>query len=554
MPLTHRQTLGAGDILGTGTLSPYRAVVARPGEEHVIRTELLAEPGASPAGDGQALPAGERRAIACVAHMTDLHVGDVQSPARFEFFNREFRDPRFAGLVPTQRPQEALAAHALAALVRSLNGGLAGPITGAAPELVLTGGDAIDNGQHNEVRTLLRLLDGGRVDPNSGAPEYEGVQSVDWPDDIFWVPDGRPGTSDIFVRDYGYPLLPGLLQRALLPFESPGLRLPWLGCHGNHDTLCQGVGLMTPALRNALVARRKPIALPDGFDRDQAHDTFVHRPEDFFAGPTIDVTPDAERRHCSIGEYVSAHGDGAAPRGHGFDERNLRDHTAFHVHDTAPVRFIVLDTACPGGSADLCMDETQLAWLEDRLAEVHSSYRTADGQRVQTGAGDRLVVVVSHHGSYGPMSSRPHADGTIPGAGAWLLSTLLRFDNVVLWLNGHTHIHAIHARPAPGGEGRGLWEVTTGSLVDWPCQARLVELFDAGDGVLGIASTMIDHDGPAESEHAETTLEMAALHRELAANFPMAGFGSVLEGTRLDRNAIMLRPIGFALPRAAGIA
>jgi hypothetical protein len=84
--------------------------------------------------------------------------------------------------------------------------------------------------------------------------------------------------------------------------------------------------------------------------------------------------------------------------------------------------------------------------------------------------------------------------------------------------------------------------------VDWPCQARLVELFDAGDGVLGIASTMIDHDGPAEPEHAQTTLEMAALHRELAANFPMAGFGSVLEGTRLDRNAIMLRPIGFALP------
>ncbi len=158
------------------------------------------------------------------------------------------------------------------------------------------------------------------------------------------------------------------------------------------------------------------------------------------------------------------------------------------------------------------------------------------------------MVIVSHHGSDVPVSTRPHADGTIPGAGARLLSTLLRFDNVVLWLNGHTHMHAIHPRSAPKGEGHGLWEVTTGSLVDWPCQARLIELFDAGDGVLGIASTMIDHDGPAESEHAETTLEMASLHRELAANFPMAGFGSVFEGTRLDRNAIMLRSIGFALP------
>ena len=548
MPLTHRQTLGPGDTLSTGTLSSYRAVAARPGEEHVIRTELLGEPDPPPAGDLPAFAAGGQRAIACVAHMTDLHVGDVQSPARFEFFNREFRDPRFAGLIPTQRPQEALTAHALDALVRTLNGGLAGPLTGATPELVLTGGDAVDNGQHNEVLTLLRLLDGGRVSPNSGAPDYEGVQSPGWPDDIFWVPDGRPGAPDLFVREHGYPVLPGLLQRALLPFEAPGLRLPWLGCHGNHDSLCQGVGLMTPALRDAVIGRRKPIALPEGFDRDRAHDAFVLRPEDFLAGAAVEVTPDAERRPCSIGEYVSAHADGAARRDHGFDERNRRDHTAYHVHDTGAVRFIVLDTACPGGSADLCMDDSQLGWLEARLAEVHASYRTTDGRRVRTEAEDRLVVVVSHHGSYGPVSTRSHADGTIPGAGSRLLPTLLRFDNVVLWLNGHTHMHAIHARPAPGDQEHGLWEVTTGSLVDWPCQARLVELFDAGDGVLGIASTMIDHDGPAEPEHAQTTLEMAALHRELAANHPMAGFGSVFEGTRLDRNAIMLRRVGFALP------
>ena len=137
MPLTRRQTLGPGDTLSTGTLSSYRAVAARPGEEHVIRTELLGEPDPPPAGDLPAFAAGGQRAIACVAHMTDLHVGDVQSPARFEFFNREFRDPRFAGLIPTQRPQEALTAHALDALVRTLNGGLAGPLTGATPELVL---------------------------------------------------------------------------------------------------------------------------------------------------------------------------------------------------------------------------------------------------------------------------------------------------------------------------------------------------------------------------------------------------------------------------------
>ena len=538
MPLTHRQTLIAGDALSAGGRSPYRALARGGGEDHQVRSEL---PGAT---DG-ALPGGDRRPIACLAHMTDLHVGDVQSPARFEFLNREFGDPRFAELVPVQRPQEALTPHALDALVRTLNSGLAGPVSGAPLELVLTGGDAIDNGQHNEVRALMRLLDGGRVEPNSGGPGYEGVQSADWPDDIFWVPDGKPGAPDLFRREHGFPLVPGLLDRALAPFESTGLHLPWLGCHGNHDSLCQGVGVMTADLLAALVEGRKPVALPEGFDREAAHATFVSRPEAFLAGPSIDVTRDLERRHCTLGEFVCAHGVAGGPRGHGFDARNRRDRNAFHVHDTPAVRYVVLDTACPAGSADLCMGDAQLLWLEERLEEVHSTFRSPDGKVVRTQAEDRIVVVISHHGSEVPASKSPHPHGATPEADGRLLSTLLRFDNVALWLNGHTHTHAIRARPDPSGQGYGLWEVTTGSLVDWPCQARLIELFEAGPGLLGIASTLIDHDGPADPGRAESSLEMAALHRQLAANVRWAGFGGG-EGTALDRNAIMLRRIGFA--------
>jgi metallophosphoesterase (TIGR03767 family) len=537
--LTDRQTLTTGAVVNAGRRSPYRALARGAGEDHLVRTELL-DPARA------ATPPRGRRPIACVAHMTDLHVGDVQSPARFEFLNREYGDPRFAELVPVQRPQEALTPHALDALTRTLNGELAGPVSGAPLELVLTGGDAIDNGQHNEVRSLIRLLDGGLVQPNSGAPWYEGVQSPAWPDDIFWVPDGRPAGADLFQRDHGFPVLPGLLERATRPFEAPGLRLPWLGCHGNHDSLCQGVGVMTPELLAALVAGRKPVALPEGFERGAAHETFVTHPEAFFGGPCIDVTPDLERRHCTLGEFVTAH-DGVGGGGrHGFDDRNRRERTAFYVHDTAAVRFIVLDTACPAGSADLCMDDAQFLWLEERLMEVHSSFRAHDGRPVRTQAEDRIAVVISHHGSQAATSIRRHRHGSTPEADGRLLSTLLRFDNVVLWLNGHTHGHAIRPRPDPRGRGEGLWEVTTGSLVDWPCQARMIELFDAGGGVLGIASSMIDHDGPVDPGRAETTAEMAALHRQLAANVSWAGFGAGAAGDALDRNAIMLRRIGFA--------
>ena len=116
MPLTDRETLAAGEVVKAGRRSAYRALAKGAGEDHVVRADLLG-------ADRAAMPSGGRRPIACIAHMTDLHVGDVQSPARFEFLNREYGDPRFAELVPVQRPQEALTPHALSALTSTLNGG-----------------------------------------------------------------------------------------------------------------------------------------------------------------------------------------------------------------------------------------------------------------------------------------------------------------------------------------------------------------------------------------------------------------------------------------------
>ncbi len=539
MPLTHLRRLGSGHVLATGAHLPYRAVVTQPGERHVVRSEL--------AGSSVATVSVERP-IACIAHMTDLHVTDVQSPARFEFLNREFSDPRFVKLVPVQRPQEALTPHALNALISALNTGMTGPLTHAPLELVLTGGDAIDNAQQNEIRAFTQLLDDGHVQLNSGSSTYEGVQSAAWPDDIFWRPDGGPGEPDLFRRDYGFPLIPGLLDRALRPIDATGLRVPWLGCHGNHETLCQGVGVVTPALAAAFVGGDKPIELPPAIDRDTAHETFVTRPEAFLASPSRVVTPDPGRRYCSLEDFVSAHTAPGMPARHGFDDRNLSSRTAYYAHDTESIRFIVLDTGCPAGSADGCIGDEQVHWLEQRLIEVHASYRANDGGDVETGNEDRLVVIVSHHGSQVLGNNRPHADGSHHGAGPRLLPTLLRFDNVVLWLNGHTHTHAIRPRPDPSGIGGGLWEVTTGSFVDWPCQARLIEIFDVGDGTVAIASTLIDHDGPADPARAETQLELAGLHRQLAGNSPWAGFDSGRAGTPLDRNVILLRHMATGIP------
>jgi len=488
-PLTHQRRLVAGDILREGSRAPYRAIAAVDGEPHQFRYEL------TDASAGERFHPGQ--ALACIAHVTDLHVTDVQSPARFEFINREYGDPRFRELLPMQRPQEALNTRAIAAMVRTLNAVKGAPLTGAPLELALMSGDAVDNAQWNELAAAVALLDGGHVHPDSGGERYEGVQSPGWPDDFFWKPDGAVKGVDLMSEAYGFPHEPGVLERALLPFESPGLRMPWLGCHGNHEEVSQGVGIVTPALAAAMVDFHKPFRLPDGLDRDTALETFVRRPEAFMTGPDLPVTPDANRRPFTSREFAAT---------------IRQEGPAHYVHDTPAVRIVVLDTVCNAGGADGCIDEDQVHWLDRRLKEVN----------------DRPVVITSHH-TLDTLGNKRRVGGARYIDVDALLEVVHGAGNVVLWLNGHIHANVVRPRPDPRGNGGGFWEVTTCSLVDWPCQARVVELFEAGDDLLAIACTMVDHDG----------LELAALHRELAANVPIAGFDSGREGTPLDRNVIL---------------
>ena len=275
-PLTTDRRLAPGAVLRRGASAPYRAVEIIAGEPHLVRDELD--------GPDRVPPGGGARPLFSLVHVTDLQLADVQSPTRFEFLNRYFADPRYAKIVPVQRPQEALTAHAVDATLRTLNAVL-GPVTGMPPRLAVTTGDAIDNAQWNEMQNFLALFDGGRVKPDSGAPGYTGVQSPDWPDDIFWKPDGPgPDGDDIFRREFGFPRYPGLLASAMREFSATGLRVPWLSCFGNHEALNQGVGTLTPALAAALVGGRKPLELPADFDHDHALELLTERPETFMAG------------------------------------------------------------------------------------------------------------------------------------------------------------------------------------------------------------------------------------------------------------------------------
>ena len=491
--LTVHRRLGAGRELSRGSRAAYHAIGELPGEPHLVRTDLVEGGATSPQLSGPAL--------ACFAHLTDIHLTDAQSPARFEFINRYHADPRFRMLLPMQRPQEALNPHSAAAMLRTLDALGAGPVTGSPVKLLVNSGDAVDNVQANELAAFVALFQGGTVRLGSGGAGYHGVQSVEWPDDVAWKPDGGP-TPDPFRAAFGFPIHPGLLERAVAPFPAPGVRLPWLGCHGNHEEVVQGVGIVTPELAAWLVGARHPLAMPDGIDPGDAAELFVTRPEAFTRGATLPVAADPARHPFTAQDFLRAN----------------RLDRADHVHDTARVRFVILDTACPAGAADGCVDEGQLAWLQEQLED----------------AGGRRVVLVTHHGLDSLTNRRPHPTGSLVVDPARLLATLNGSSNVVLWLNGHIHLNQVQPRGT-------FWEVTTGSLVDWPCQARLLELVEVAGGRLAIACTMVDHDSPLDPGEALESGQMAALHRELAGNVPGQGFGSRRAGHELDRNVILLR-------------
>jgi len=502
---------------------------------------------------------GRRRSLLHFAHLADIHTADVQSPGRFEFMQRFHPGPEPMHLVlPACRPQEALTVHAVEATIRTVNRIGDSSETGVPLQLVLCTGDNIDNQQLNELRMFMALAWGGPVTPGSGGQSYEGVQALAWNDPNYWQPDRPPaaGQLDCYKTRWGFPEYPGLLEEAVRPFRAQGIRVPWLSCYGNHDALVLGAAIAGPAYERIVSGPWKTAHAPPEFDPVEHLPAFISHPERFLTGPSRPITPDRARRTISRREFVGAHLEARGePAGHGFIRENLERGTAYYVYDAFPqVRIVILDTTNPGGHYQGSVGAFQMAWLEERLAEVHSRYYTAGDTTVQTGNDDCLVVVCSHHNlpslALPPeyLTAGEGEDADLPRSlGPDVESLLHRFPNVILWINGHIHRNRVRPRPRPRGRSAGFWEVTTSSLIDWPCQARRIEIVSNCDGTLSLFCTMVDHDTPLDPRSAWDMERLASLHRELAANDPHAGYHGSFRGGPGDRTVELVLPAPFDL-------
>ncbi len=429
------------------------------GEALVDRSELA--PSARPG-----------RQLALFAQLSDAHVVDEESPARLPFLDR-----LGAPLTSTFRPQEALTGQVLAATVESLNA--------LGPQAVVSTGDLIDNAQSNELSQALSILRGGTVDPNGGAPGYDGVQSADNPDPLYYRPD------------VDAPRHPGLLEEAERPFPSPGLHAPWYPVMGNHELLFQGE--VRPSARTSSVAtgRRALLRLDPSVEiptdeRALTPDLVDRLLSGGLPGPTAGTPPDRSRRQLPA--------EGVARRLRGAGDVGGRRPLLDYSFDIAPgVRGIALDAARRDGGAKGRLGPGQIEWLSRELDR----------------AGRRWVVVFSHQ----PLDSF--------AGGRRALAVLDRSPGVVAAVAGHTHRNSIVPRRSPSG---GYWLVTTGALIDYPQQSRAFRLLQTANGV-ALETWMVDH----------SEANLAGVSRELAFLDAQGGRPRGNAGTRLDRNARLFK-------------
>ena len=367
-------------------------------------------------------PGPNARMLTRFVHLADAQLIDDESPTRFSSLD-------IPGAAGPFRAQESYQCRILNAAVRTINA-----LHRTLPiELVLLGGDNVDNAQQNEHAWLLDVL--------GGADEVECDSAND--DDPIAGTDNDP-------KD---------------PFVADGLDVPWLWVTGNHDVLVQGL---------FEVSSRAELAIGE----EAATGT---RDWSQPGGPVVKsaVAPDEARLPldtATIYAQIAAHEDG-----HGLSESSIASGKAHYVHDLsdAPIRFVVMDMAWPAGGTEGVITQT----------DIDSFVRPAIEE-----ASDRWIILASHHSSNTLATADDIGAMAVPGD---QLSTeqwrdfVASYPNVLVHLTGHSHLHRVHRRESATMSR--YWEVITSALADYPHQMRVIEIWQEDNGFVTMRSVALNY-------------------------------------------------------------
>ncbi len=449
---------------------------------------LLPEDRYSPLGGEQLEP------IARIVHISDAHMVDTLSPARFAG-----ADP-FVGVA--WRPWESCSTQLLDGAIRTANRIHA---SGRPVDFLVHTGDACDNLQSNELGWFLAVMDGTLVTPLSG-------------------PDDRTSPPPPEMDPYAAFQAQGLYRKGVHG-DLPSI--PWYAVPGNHDVYAIGVfpvlfdqGGIAPLP----LSGRPGLWLPTIFDPtgEWSHGNVTPAfpgPVEFLEWPTL-VEPNPARAYVSPREFMEAHTRTVSgPIGHGFADP--ADGPGWYSVAPAPgLRLIGLNTSdqpavLPGFPySEGCISAAQLDFLRAELSLASQNGET--------------VILATHH----PSQSLDPATGSAL-SGPDLQALLNSYPNVALHLAGHSHRHRVAIRG-------GYLEIETASTLDLPQEIRVLELWrDGVDGSVLIGYETFSHLDDSTPALGEDRLRGLREWARSSAQADSAARTTSPEGTEEDRRGLI---------------
>lgn len=420
-----------------------------------------------------------RASLSYFVQVSDFQLTDDESPTRLAATDNPL-------IGAGNRPQEAYIPRVMSALNRSL--AELERRSARSFDFGVFAGDCADSGQLNELQWFIDIMDGVRgVHTDSGADD-----------------DPVPGPNND-PKD---------------PFDPSPFPAPWLYVPGNHDVMI--TGLSVPNMTNMATATGTNAS---GGTRDYSQ----------WYAPVVrgTVVRDPQRRPIERTEIIrqlythSSVGEG--PVGHGFPPMTDVRFGANYVRDLIPgtLRMLAFDTSDPtGGSKGMVLRQTIDNWLRPELERG-----TREGV---------LMMIVSHHpldsidrlrGELGPLSESDAVSASD------VQNVITNYPNMILWLVGHQHDVRVRAIRGPDTARPGFWEVQSGSIADWPGQARIMEFVANDNGTLSLYGTLFDYS---------TQDCMERRFRRLALMDFMSGWDGEHRGTPMDRNVELIVPIPTA--------
>lgn len=565
-------------------LDEFGATHPQPGEPHLLRDQLALPSGLEADGwTAGGLPP-ETRSVHFSFVIGDPQFVDQESPSLVA---------KNAGLgFPAFRPHGEFVPALADGLIRAAN-----LFHDRYPlDMVFAVGDQLENAQRNEMDWFLTIMAGGEMTTDTGARDdvvagpnndaydpfvAEGVRA-----DIPWV--AVLGNHDVLVNG-NFP--PGLIREANESPEALAALDMVLSVTG--ATL---PGISTAAMHPAFYPNEERPAFtitPSTFELDLLpyRDVSLRR----LRPGAIEADPErAWVDACELTEMTAAAGGLPAMHGYQADDvaqcETIRDQDptapagGWFVMDLVPgaLRLIALSLGpVEGGSDGIlarpptgCMAEgapcrdnpeyDQIAFLETELARAET---------------DEVALIVMSHQSSADIVTEPALNSFLPLLGdnqtvleiwnRWIPAPnepmsatefrqlLASNGHVLAHIAGHNHRNQIRAvcadgtffddaspRCAAGAGGQtGYWELTTAAIVDWPHQARFMEVVHVGGRLGGIYLTSQDPRIPDGALLENGRFIARAWNVARNGNSPRGG-------DDVDRNVLL----PFVLPETVGSA